>query len=130
MDAPQQNQKIVWLGVVLSVLVTLPFIMSSYMKLTRNPMVIEGMPKMGLPVSLMLTIGILELLCVVIYLIPQTSVLGAILFTGFIGGTILAHLRIGEKVYIQATLGVMVWLGLYLRDPRLRQLLPLRKVPQ
>jgi len=127
MEMQKPNNKVIWVGRVLSVLVTFPFLMGAYMKLTRNPQVIEGMPKMGLPTSLMLLIGILELSCIVIYLIPQTSVLGAILFTGFVGGTILTHLRIGEPVYIQVTLGILIWLGLYLREPRLREILPLRK---
>ncbi|MFO1519529.1 MAG: DoxX family protein [bacterium] len=116
-----------WTGRVLSVLVTLPFAMGAVMKLTVNPKVIEGMGKMGLPTSLILTIGILEALCVVTYLIPPTAVLGAILLTGFLGGAILTHLRVGEAVPMQVTLGVLAWLALYLRDPRLRRLLPFRK---
>ena len=62
-----------------------------------------------------------------IYLIPTTSILGAILVTGYVGGTIVTHLRVGEPVYVQIALGILVWLGLYLREARLRELLPLRR---
>jgi len=75
----------------------------------------------------MVPLGILELACAVIYLIPRLSVLGAILLTGYIGGTILTHWRVGEMVYMQITLGILAWLGLYLREERLRALIPLRQ---
>ena len=75
----------------------------------------------------MLPLGILELLCVVVYLVPNTAILGAVLLTGYMGGAILAHLRIGESILFQIALGLVIWLGLYLREPRLRELLPLRK---
>lgn len=97
------------------------------MKFTTPPEVLEGMAHLGLPESLIWPLGILELLCVVVYLIPGTSILGALLFTGYVGGAILAHVRIGEPVFLQIALGVLIWLGLYLREPRLRELLPLRK---
>jgi hypothetical protein len=74
----------------------------------------------------MVPLGILEISCVAIYLIPATSVLGAILLTGYIGGAILAHLRIGEPIFMQIALGGCVWLGLYLRENRLKQLIPVR----
>ena len=97
------------------------------MKFTTHPELLRGMAHLGLPESLAKPLGLLELLCVVVYLIPGTSVLGAILFTGYVGGAILTHLRIGEPVFIQIALGVLIWLGLYLREPRLRELLPLRR---
>lgn len=81
---------------------------------------------MGLPASLRVPLGILEFSCVAIYLIPATAVTGAILLTGYIGGAIVTHLRIGEPVYMQIALGILVWLGLYLRESRLKALIPLR----
>jgi hypothetical protein len=75
---------------------------------------------------MVLPLAILEGACVVIYLIPATSVLGAILLTGFIGGAICTHWRVGDAFFIQAALGVLVWLGLYLREGRLKGLIPLR----
>jgi len=75
-----------------------------------------------LPESLIMPLGIIELLCVVVYLVPQTSFLGAILLTGYVGGTIITHLRVGEPVYLNVIIGILIWVGLYLRRPRLREL--------
>ncbi len=85
-----------------------------------------GMAHLGLPESLIVPLGILEISCVVIYLIPATSVLGAILLTGYIGGAICAHVRVGDPFFIQIALGICVWLGLYLRENRLKELIPVR----
>jgi hypothetical protein len=126
METSKLEISLVWAGRAVSVLISLLFAWSASMKLMAHPSVFEGMNHMGLPVSLMLPLGILELSCVVMYLIPMTSVLGAVLFTGYVGGAILTHLRIGEPVYMQILFGILVWLGLWLREPRLRALLPLR----
>jgi hypothetical protein len=99
---------------------------SAVMKLMGGAVVTEGMAHMGLPESLRIPLGILELSCVVIYLLPATSVTGAILLTGYVGGAIVTHLRLGEPVHLQIALGVLTWLGLYLREPRLKALIPLR----
>ena len=115
--------KMVWVGRVVSVIVALPFAMSAGMKLMRHPEVIKGMSHLGLPESLITPLGVIELLCVVVYLVPKTSILGAILLTGYVGGTIITHLRIGEPVYMQIALGILTWVGLYLRRPRLREVL-------
>lgn len=124
-----QNVKMTWAGRVVSVLAALPFVPSAVMKLVRHPEVVKGMGHMGLPESLILPLGILELFCVAAYAVPRSSVLGAILLTGYVGGAILTHLRIGEALHVQITLGVLVWLGLWLREPRLRELLPIKKTP-
>jgi len=92
------------------------------MKLMRHPEVIKGMSHLGLPESLIMPLGVIELLCVVLYLVPKTSIFGAILFTGYVGGAIVTHLRMGEPVYLHIALGIVIWLGLYLRRPQLRQL--------
>jgi DoxX-like protein len=76
--------------------------------------------------SLALGLGIVELACTVIYIIPRTSVLGAILLTGYLGGAVATHLRIGEPYFMPIIFGVLVWGGLFLRDERLRALIPLR----
>jgi hypothetical protein len=115
--------KTIWAGRVISLLVALPFVMSAAMKLMRHPEVIKGMGHLGLSESLIVPLGIVELLCVVLYLIPKTSIFGAILLTGYVGGTIITHLRLGEPVYTHIALGVLAWLGLYLRRPRLREVL-------
>ena len=120
------QDKLVRIGRVISGLLSLLFVMSAVMKLKGGADVIEGMAHLGLPASLIVPLGILEISCVAIYLIPATSMLGAILLTGYLGGAILAHLRVGDAFFFQIVLGVCVWLGLYLRENRLRALLPLR----
>lgn len=122
-----ENIKVIWAGRILSLIAILPFIPSAIMKLTSNPKVIEGMSHFGIPESLILPIGIIEISCVILYLIPWTSVLGAILLTGYLGGAIMTHLRASESVIMPVVIGVLVWLGLFLQESRLRELLPLRK---
>src|SRR5436309_12957054 len=117
---------VVWIGRVVSVLATLVFVVSAFMRLRGGAEVAEGMAHLGMPESLMVPLAVLEVSCVVIYLIPPTSVLGAILLTGYIGGAICTHLRVGDPFFIQVTLGIFIWLGLYLRENRLKALIPLR----
>ena len=119
--------KIVWAGRAISVLLSLLFAMSAFMKLKGGPEVTQGMAHLGLPESLIIPLAIVEISCVVIYLIPATSILGAILLTGYIGGAICTHLRVGDPFFMQIALGIFVWLGLYLRENRLKELIPLRK---
>ena len=119
--------KIVWVGRVISILMSLLFAMSALMKLRGGPEVIQGMAHLGLPESLIVPLAILEISCVVIYAIPATSVLGAILLTGYIGGAICTHLRVGDPFFMQIGFGIFVWLGLYLRENRLKELIPLRR---
>lgn len=120
------NGKVVWTGRVLSALVSLIFAMSAFMKFKGGPELTEGMAHMGLPESLVVPLAVLELACVAIYAIPATAVLGAILLTGYMGGAICTHVRVGDPFVVQVVVGVVVWLGLGLREPRLRALIPLR----
>ena len=76
--------------------------------------------------SVIFALGIVETACVIIYLIPQTSVLGAILMTGYLGGAVAAHVRVGEVFVLQVVLGILVWAGLWLRDARIRAIVPWR----
>lgn len=121
------SKKVLRTGYIMSTVPVLFLLMSGGMKLFRPPMVIEGFKHLGLPENLILAIGVLELTCTVIYIIPRTSVLGAILLTGYLGGAILTHLRVGEAFIFQFLFGVLVWGGLFLRDRRLRELIPLRR---
>ena len=123
------TRKLVWIGWTISILASLVFLMSGVMKFVGGPQVEQGLTHFGIAKSIVLTLGILELACIIIYLIPITSVLGAILMTGYVGGVILTHWRVGDPVYIPIVLGLMLWLGLYLREPRLKELIPLRKSP-
>ena len=112
-------------GWIITIVVSLMFLMSGVMKFAGGKEVQEGMAKLGFPASMLVPLGILELACIIIYLIPITSLLGAILMTGYIGGVILTHWRAGESLLIPIILGLVIWLGLYLREERLRELLPL-----
>jgi hypothetical protein len=120
------SRRVVWIGRGISILVSLVFLMSAFLKLKDGPEVLKGIAHLGLPEPLIVPIAILEISCVVIYLIPSTSVLGAILLTGYIGGAICTHLRVGDPFVAQAVLGILVWLGLYLRENRLKGLIPVR----
>lgn len=125
-----KNKKIVLASHVLSVLLSCQFLFSAFSKLFYQavfPQMPEQMARIGLPITILTPVGLLELVCVVVYLVPATSVLGAVLFTGYLGGAILTHLRVGENVGLQFTLGVLIWFALYLREPRLHELLPIRK---
>jgi hypothetical protein len=102
-------------------------LLSAGFKFAKPQMVLDGFRTMGWPERLALALGIVELACTVLYVIPRTSVLGAVLLTGYLGGATATHVRIGDPFYTTVGLGVLVWLGLYLREPRLRALLPLRR---
>ena len=124
---PAVSRKMLWAGRIMSALPVLMLLFSASMKLAKPPMVVEGLVKSGIPEHLALPIGLLELACTILYIIPQTAVLGAILLTGYLGGAIMTHLRVGEAWIGPAVFGVFIWGGLFLRDPRLRALIPLRK---
>jgi hypothetical protein len=115
-----------WTGCILSALPALLLMLSAIMKLMRVPPVVQGFAHFGLPDRLIIGFGVLEFSCAAVYLIPQTSILGAILMTGYLGGAILTNLRVGDSVIMIVVLGVLVWGGLYLRDHRIRALIPLR----
>ncbi len=115
-----------WAGYILSTLPVLMLLFSSVMKFVKPAGFAEGMTKLGLPEHLATGLGILELACAILYLIPRTAVLGAILLTGYLGGAILTHLRVGDNFIGPIVFGLFIWGGLFLRDPRVRALIPLR----
>ncbi len=117
--------KSVWAGRVLALPIALLFGMSAFMKLRGGPELTQGMAHMGLPETLVQPLAWLELACLLVYLVPQTAVVGAILLTGYLGGAICTHWRVGDPFVVQVALGVCVWLSLWLRDARVRQLMPL-----
>jgi hypothetical protein len=122
--------KVVWTGRVISGLVSLLFLFSAALKLKGGPDLAKGLGHLGLPDSMMVPLAVLEISCVVIYLIPATSVLGAILLTGYLGGAICTHWRVGDPIYVHIVLGLFIWLGLYVRESRLKALIPLRRMPE
>ncbi|HSE04266.1 MAG TPA: DoxX family protein [Methylomirabilota bacterium] len=119
--------KVVWVGRGISWVLSLLFLFSGGMKLVGGPEVTQGMAQLGLPASMMLPLGILEIACTVVYLIPATSVLGAILLAGYMGGAICTHWRVGDPFFLQIVIAMLVWVGVYLREPRLKALIPLRR---
>jgi uncharacterized membrane protein YphA (DoxX/SURF4 family) len=121
------SKKALWAGRIISAIPVLMLTFSAVLKFMRPPTVMQEFERLQLPARLVIALGILELACTIIYAIPRTAVLGAILLTGYLGGAILTHLRIGDPFFNPIIPGVLVWLGLYLRDPRLRALVPLRK---
>ena len=117
-----------WTGWVLSAIPVLLVLMGSVMKLMKAPSVMEGMARAGVPEHLIVPVGVIELICVVIYLIPSTSILGAILITGLLGGATMTGLRVSDPTFpMPVIVGVLAWAGLWLREPRLKQLIPLRR---
>jgi hypothetical protein len=116
-----------WAGRGLTLLICLMLTMSAVFKFQKAPEVIDQMvQKFGYPESTLVFIGIAEICCVVLYAIPQTSVLGAVLLAGYLGGAIATHVRVNDNFLGPAIGGVLVWLALFLREPRLRALLPFR----
>ena len=123
--APVSKKKL-WAGRIISALPVLLLLFSGAMKLVKPAPVVQGFAHFGYPESLALSIGILELACTVVYMIPRTSVLGAILMTGYLGGATATNVRVGDSFFVPVGLGVLVWGGLFLRDDGLRALIPLR----
>ena len=119
--------KAVWIGWIITAVVSLLFLFSAVMKLVGGPDVTQGMAQLGLPERMMVPLGILEAACTAVYLIPATSVLGAVLLAGYMGGAICTHWRVGDPFYLQILIALVVWLGIYLREPRLKAVLPLRR---
>ena len=121
------SRKMLWASRIMSALPVLLFAFSAVMKLQRPPALIDGFKHFGLPETLAIPIGVLELACTIVYVIPQTAVLGAILLTGYLGGAILTTLRVGDSWIMAVVVGVLVWGGLFLRDSRVRALIPFRR---
>ncbi|MFZ6184978.1 DoxX family protein [Nannocystis pusilla] len=118
------------IGIGLSVLPVAMLLFSASAKLGSNPEAVAGFKAMGYPDGALLKIGIVELIVTILYAIPATSVLGAILVTGYLGGAVDVHARMGDelgKILFPVILGAIAWGGLYLRDPRLRALLPFKR---
>ena len=120
------SKKMLWTGRIISALPVLLLLFAGTIKLIKPAPVVQGFAHFGYPEKLILVIGILELTCAVIYAIPRSAVLGAILLTAFMGGATATHMRIGEPFIAPVIVGVLAWAGLFLRDERLRALLPLR----
>ena len=122
------SKPVMWTGRVMTALPVLLILLGGVMKVMKVPGVAEGFARAGLSDRLIVPVGIIEIVCAVIYAIPQTSILGAILLTGLLGGATLTNVRIGDPTaVVPVIVGMMAWGGLYLRDRRLRVLIPFRE---
>ena len=123
------SKKNLWIGRIVSGLPALFLLVDGAMKLVKPAVVVEATTKLGYAESVIVPIGVLLIVCTILYLIPRTSVLGAILLTGYLGGAVSTHVRAAEGVFpivFPIIFGALLWLGLYLHDTRLRALIPLR----
>ena len=125
------SKKTILAGRIISGLVTAFMLFDGIFKLPKPGPVVDGMTKLGYDPNIAITIGVLALFCAILYAIPQTAILGAILLTGYLGGAVATHLRVSDPLFTHILFpvyfGVLAWVGLYLRDERLRALLPIRE---
>ncbi|MDB5309473.1 MAG: hypothetical protein JWO38_3675 [Gemmataceae bacterium] len=124
------SKTMVWAGRGISALCVLFLVFDGVAKLFMPPPVVEACAKLGIPEHIVPDIGVLLLACTVVYALPPTSVLGAILLTGYLGGAVATHVRVEDSAFpvaFGAIFGVLVWVGLFLREPRLRVLIPFRR---
>lgn len=121
------SKKILWAGYIATVLPVLLLLISASGKFFKPEGMEANILPLGWKMEQMTWLGIVELGCLVIYLIPQTAVFGAVLLTAYLGGATAAHARIGDPYFIPIIAGILVWIGIYLREPRLWALAPLRR---
>jgi hypothetical protein len=115
-----------WTGWVVSALPALALVFSAIVKFVGPAEMLKEFGRLGYKPDHAVPLGIVEIVCTIAYLIPQTSVLGAVLLTGYLGGAIATHVRVGDPFIPPIVMGVMIWLGLFLREPRLQAILPWR----
>ena len=125
-QTPSGSKAGLWAGRIISGLVVLFMLFNGVIGLMQSPKVVEGMAHLGYPQHLGIPILVIMLVCTIIYAIPQTAFLGALLLTAYLGGATASHVRIGEPFYFPIIFGVLIWAGLFLRIQRLRTLIPLR----
>ena len=119
-----------WAGRIMSGLGVAFLLMDGVMKLFKPAVVREAFARLGYPESEIIGVGVLLLMCTGLYLIPRASILGALLLTGYLGGAVATHVRVGDPllshVLFPTYIAALLWVGLYLREPRLRALVPLK----
>jgi hypothetical protein len=125
--APSTPKTVRATAFVMAGLPVLALVASAIMKFLKPAAVMQGFAHLGYPESSVFALGALELICTVLYLVPRTSVLGAILLTGYLGGATASTFRVGDAWIATVLLGVLLWGSLFLRDPRLRVLIPFRR---
>ena len=124
------SKRMIWTGRILNVLSALFLLFDGAMKLVKPAPVVEATSRLGFPESALTGIGLVLLACTILYVIPRTAVLGAILLTGYLGGAVATQVRAGSSAFetlFPAIFGALVWGGLFLQDGRLRALIPVRR---
>jgi len=119
-----------WAGWIVTILVGLFLLFDAAGKLMMPIFVVDAFNRLGIPTGIGVTIGVILTVCTVIYLIPHTAVLGAVLLTGYLGGAIAIHMRAGSTLFemiFPALFGILAWIGIYLREPRLGAVMPFRR---
>jgi DoxX-like family len=125
-----ESKGMLWTGRVLSGLMALFFVFDGVGHLMKPAPVVEAFARLGYPLSASVGIGVLALICTAIFVTPRTSVLGAILLTGYLGGAVSTHVRAGSTLFetiFPVILGVLVWAGIFVRDAQLRKLIPVQR---
>jgi DoxX-like protein len=129
-QASVHSKKSLWAGRIVSGLVTAFLLFDAIIHLMKPAPVVEGFAKLGFPLRLAVPLGIVELVCILLYVLPRASILGAILLTGYLGGAVAIQLPTGNpffgEVLFPVYVGIFLWGGIYLRDERLRMLIPFR----
>ena len=130
-DQVATSKAALWTGRVFSVFAALFLLVDSIMKVVKAAPAVEGTAQLGYPVTVVFGIGVTLLICTIIYLIPRTSIFGAVLLTGYLGGAIATHVRVSNPLFTHTLfpiyVAILIWGGLYLRDEKLRALIPFRR---
>lgn len=124
------SKKASWAGRILTILIVLFMVMDGVMKVMKPPAVVKGFTESGWPIEFAVPLGTIALVCTALYAIPRTSILGAVLLTAWLGGATATNMRMGDpwfEVLMPVIFGVLVWVALYLREHRLRSLIPLKR---
>jgi hypothetical protein len=127
---PDPSKVALWIGRILSGLLSLFLLADGAMKLARPESVVEATVKLGFPESAIAPLGVVLVTCTVLYIVSQTAVLGVVLLTGYLGGAVATHVHVGHgafEILFPVFLGALLWGGLWLRDVRLRAILPRRQ---
>jgi hypothetical protein len=126
---PRVSTRALWAGRVLSGLVALFLLFDAGMKVLTVPAAVEGTTSLGYPASVLFGLGVVQVLCLILYLIPRTAMLGAIVWTGYLGGAIATHVRVENPLFSHVLFPIYVaaflWAGLWLREPRVRAVFPI-----
>ena len=123
------SKGMLWTGRILQAVLVLFMLFDGITKILKIAPVLNAARRLGFSVGQIVAIGVVMLVCTIIYAIPQTSILGAVLLTGYLGGALLTNIRAGNPTFetcFPVIFGILIWFALYVRDPRLRALIPLR----